>query len=381
MKIVYIIDSLALKGGAERIITEKMNYLATIYNYDVSVITYYQFHEPNTYPLSCKVKQINLSIPFYQQYRYSYPKRLWLKWGFYRQLQIELQQTVNSINPDILIGVGYTLADVVCSIKCQAAKIIESHEARIYTKFPLLHKNTSLFSTIYAILNRKIYLNIVEKRADAVVTLTKGDALEWKNAKRVEIIPNFSIMPISNLSNGESKRVIAIGRLEWQKGYDKLIDIWKLVSPTHSDWQLDIYGEGSLEADLKKRINEAGLINVTIHPFTHNISQEYAKSSIQVLTSRFEGFSLVLLEAMRHGLPCVTFDCPFGPKELIDDNKCGYVIENDNINQFAERLNYLIDNQQVRKRFAKEALMKSRKYNVDNIMNLWKELFNSLLPQ
>lgn len=92
MKIVYIIDSLALKGGAERIITEKMNYLATIYNYDVSVITYYQFHEPNTYPLSCKVKQINLSIPFYQQYRYSYPKRLWLKWGFYRQLQIELQQ-------------------------------------------------------------------------------------------------------------------------------------------------------------------------------------------------------------------------------------------------------------------------------------------------
>lgn len=381
MKIVYIIDSLALKGGAERIITEKMNYLATIYNYDVSVITYYQFHEPNTYPLSCKVKQINLSIPFYQQYRYSYPKRLWLKWGFYRQLQIELQQTVNSINPDILIGVGYTLADVVCSIKCQAAKIIESHEARMYTQSPLLHKNTSLFSTIYAILNRKIYLNIVEKRADAVVTLTKGDALEWKNAKRVEIIPNFSIMPISNLSNGESKRVIAIGRLEWQKGYDKLIDIWKLVSPTHSDWQLDIYGEGSLEADLKKRINEAGLINVTIHPFTHNISQEYASSSICVLTSRFEGFSLVLLEAMRHGLPCVTFDCPFGPKELIDDNKCGYVIENDNINQFAERLNYLIDNQQVRKRFAKEALMKSRKYNVDNIMNLWKELFNSLLPQ
>ena len=381
MKIVYIIDSLALKGGAERIITEKMNYLATIYNYDVSVITYYQFHEPNTYPLSCKVKQINLRIPFYQQYRYSYPKRLWLKWGFNRQLQIELQQTVNSINPDILIGVGYTLADVVCSIKCQAAKIIESHEARIYTKFPLLHKNTSLFSTIYAILNRKIYLNIIEKRADAVVTLTKGDALEWKNAKRVEIIPNFSIMPISNLSNGESKRVIAIGRLEWQKGYDKLIDIWKLVSPTHSDWQLDIYGEGSLEADLKKRINEAGLINVTIHPFTHNISQEYASSSICVLTSRFEGFSLVLLEAMRHGLPCVTFDCPFGPKELIDDNKCGYVIENDNINQFAERLNYLIDNQQVRKRFAKEALMKSRKYNVDNIMNLWKELFNSLLPQ
>ena len=379
MKIVYIIDSLALKGGAERIITEKMNYLATIYNYDVSVITYYQFHEPNTYPLSCKVKQINLSIPFYQQYRYSYPKRLWLKWGFYRQLQIELQQTVNSINPDILIGVGYTLADVVCSIKCQAAKIIESHEARIYTKSPLLKKRTSFIYTIYLKLNRKKYLKTVEKKADAIVTLTKGDAQEWKNAKRVIIIPNFSIMPISKLSNCESKRVIAVGRLEWQKGYDRLVNIWELVSHKHSDWQLDIFGEGRLEEEINNNIRKKNLRNVNIHPFTDTISQEYASSSICVLASRFEGFSLVLIEAMRHGLPCVSFNCPYGPKDLIDDNESGYVIENDNIEQFAEKLNYLIENTEIRKKFAKKALLKSTRYDVDTIMSQWRDLFDSLL--
>ena len=378
MKIVYIIDSLALKGGAERIITEKMNYLATIYNYDVSVITYYQFHEPNTYPLSCKVKQINLSIPFYQQYRYSYPKRLWLKWGFYRQLQIELQQTVNSINPNILIGVGYTLADVVCSIKCHAAKIIESHEARIYTKSPLLKKRTSFIYTIYLKLNRKKYLKTVEKKADAIVTLTKEDAQEWKNAKRVYIIPNFSIMPISNLSNCESKRVIAVGRLEWQKGHDRLIRIWKLVSHEHPDWQLDIFGEGELEEEINNSIKKEELRSVKIHPFTNTISQEYASSSICVLTSRFEGFSLVLLEAMRHGLPCVTFNCPYGPKDLIDDNESGYVIENNNIEQFAEKLNYLIENTEIRKKFAKKALLKSKKYDVDTIMSQWRDLFDSL---
>ena len=139
MKIVYIIDTLAAGGGAERIISEKMNYLATFYNDDILVITYFQFPETmsNTYPLSCKIKQINLSIPSHLQYKYSYPKRFWMKWYFYHRLRIELQQTVNSINPDILIGVGYTLADVVCSIKCKAAKIIESHEARIFTKSPL----------------------------------------------------------------------------------------------------------------------------------------------------------------------------------------------------------------------------------------------------
>lgn len=383
MRIVYIIDSLASKGGAERIITEKMNYLATIYNYDVSVITYYQFLEtmPNTYPLCSKVHQINLSIPSYLQYRHRYPKRFWIKRKYNRQLKVELQRTVNSINPDIVIGVGYTLADVVCHIQCHAAKIIESHEARIYTKSHLLHKKTNLISTLYTKLRRKIYLNIVEKKADAIVTLTKEDAQEWANAKRVEIIQNFSILPISCLSNCVSKKVIAVGRLEWQKGYDRLIRIWEIVTHKHPDWQLDIYGEGSLEGDLKKSIKEAGLSNVTIHPFTHNISQEYATSSICVLTSRFEGFSLVLLEAMRHGLPCITFNCPYGPKDLIDDKKCGYVIENDNIEQFAERLNYLIDNKDVRKNFSEEAIMKSHQYNVDNIMNLWRELFHSLLSQ
>ncbi len=375
MKIVYIIDSLALKGGAERIITEKMNYLATIYNYDVSVITYYQFHEPNTYPLSCKVKQINLSIPFYQQYRYRYPKRLWFKWVFYRRLRIELQQAVTSINPDILIGVGYTLADVVCSIKCQAAKIIESHEARIYTKSPLLKKRISFIFTIYLKLYRKKYLKTVEKKADAIVTLTKDDALEWKNAKYVKIIPNFSIMPISNLSNCESKRVIAVGRLVWQKGYDRLVNIWELVSHKHSDWQLDIFGEGKLEEEINNNIKKKELKNIKIHPFTDTISQEYASSSICVLTSRFEGFSLILLEAMRHGLPCVSFNCPYGPKDLIDDNETGYIIDNNNIEQFAEKLNYLIENTEVRKKFSEEAVMKSNNYNVDNIMNSWRELF------
>lgn len=211
------------------------------------------------------------------------------------------------------------------------------------------------------------------------MTLTKGDAQEWKNAKRVKIIPNFSIMPISNLSNCESKRVIAVGRLEWQKGYDKLISIWKLVSHEHPDWQLDIFGEGRLEEEINNNIRKKDLRNVNIHPFTDTISQEYASSSICVLASRFEGFSLVLLEAMRHGLPCVSFNCPYGPKDLIDDNESGYIIENNNIEQFAEKLNYLIENTEIRKKFAKKALLKSTRYDVDTIMSQWRDLFDSLL--
>ena len=382
MKIVYIINSLSYKGGAERIISEKMNYMATHWGYDVSIITCYQFPEtmPNSYYLSDKVRQINLCINSHIQYKYGYPKRLWYKRYYSHLLRFKLEEAVNSVNPDILIGLGYTTADVVCQLKCKAAKIIESHEARIYTKRFYLYEKNSIFQKFYYKLARSRYLHTIDRNADIVVTLTKGDAQNWKKAKRVETIPNFSIMPISKLSDCKPKRVIAVGRLEWQKGYDRLIDIWKLVAKEHSDWQLDIFGEGSMEKELKNTIKESQLTNISIYPYTNNISIEYAASSICILTSRYEGFSLVILEAMRHGVPCITFDCPYGPKDLVNHEICGYVIENGNINQFADRLIYLMDHFDIRKQFSKAAIHKAQSYHVDTIMNQWKLLFESLVP-
>lgn len=383
MRIVYIIDKLSSKGGAERILSEKMNYMTSHYGYDVSVITCYQFPEsmPNCYYLSDKVKQINLCIPSHLQYNYCYPKRLWIKWKYDRQLRRELEGTVNSINPNIVIGLGYSLADVVCNIKCKAAKIIESHEARIFTKTFYLYRGYPTISKIYYKLCRSKYLHTIEKKADVVVTLTKDDALNWEKVKRIETIPNFSIMPITKVSNCERKRVIAVGRLAWQKGYDRLIKIWEIVSVRNPDWLLDIFGEGELETELKDAVKETGLNNIAIHSFTNDISLEYAESSICVLTSRFEGFSLVLLEALRHGVPCITFDCPYGPKDLVDNERCGYVIENGNIDLFAEKLSFLMDHPEIRKTFSIAAINKARSYHVETIMNQWKLLFESLISE
>ena len=380
MRIVYILDSLSYKGGAERVISEKMSYMVTHYGYDVSVITCYQFPEnmPNCYYLSDNIRQINLRIPSYLQYNYRYPKRLWINRKYTRQLRHDLEQTVSTINPDIIIGVGYTLADVVCQIKSEAAKIIEAHEARQFTKTYNNYKDFPYLAKLYFKFFRKKYLQIIENKADAIVTLTKDDAKNWRRAKRVEIIPNFSTMPISKLSDCEIKRVIAVGRLEWQKGYDRLIAIWTIVTRKHPDWQLDIYGEGGLETELKETIQTTKLSNISIHPYTDNISIEYATSSICVLTSRYEGFSLVLLEAMRHGVPCITFDCPYGPKDLVDHNKCGYVIENGNIGLFTEKMCYLMDHPEIRKQFSIAAVNKAQSYHVDSIMNQCKQLFESL---
>ncbi|MCR5157734.1 MAG: glycosyltransferase family 4 protein [Prevotella sp.] len=379
MRIVYVIDSLASKGGAERILTDKMNYMTAHYGYEVYVITCYQdiSRMPNAYQLSELVNQINLSIPYHSQYRYHYPRRLWVKWRLFRQLCKELETTVRRINPDVLVGLGYFNADLVSGLRCHAQKVIESHEARIFT-MSNQGLSRSLPSRLFMHWYKGRYFRHVERQADVVVVLTTGDAREWQKAKRVEVIPNFTVMPVRQKNTNDSKRVIAVGRLEWQKGFDRLIEVWTLVARKHPDWQLDIFGSGTMEAQIQTLIAKAGLKNVAIHPFTPHISEEYTRSSIFGLSSRFEGFGLVLLEAMQAGLPCVVFDCPFGPSDVVTDGTTGFVVADGDVQTFANRLCTLIENETIRKNFSAAAIERVRHYDADQVMMQWKQLFEEL---
>lgn len=379
MKILYVIDTLASKGGAERILTDKMNYLTSHFGHEVTVVTCYQDinTSPNAYELSPEVHQICLNIPYYSQYKVGYPHRLLKKGRLRLRLVRELTAAVLQTDPDILVGVSYFAADVVCGIQCRAKKVIESHDARPFT---LQRQGLSRywFSELYMKWFRRHYFRQIDRQADVIVTLTQGDALVWKYAKRVIVIPNFSIMPVSALSTGDEKRVLAVGRLEWQKGFDRLIDAWAIASLQHLDWRLDIIGSGMLEKELKRRIADAGLTNVNIQPFTPNISPEYARSSLFVLSSRFEGFSLVLLEAMRHGVPCVSFDCPFGPSDVLVDGVCGLLAKDGDIGDLAAKMGLLMGDKALRKRFAAATLERGKFFNADEIMQKWQELFLDL---
>lgn len=380
MKIVYVIDSLASRGGAERILLEKMNYLALHDGYEVYVITCYQnsSREPNAYPLSEKVHQIDLNIPYYSQYHYRYPVRLWKKWQIYRSFISQLTATVQSIDPDILTGLGYFQADVVTGIRCRAKKIVELHEARLFTMSD--HGlNRSLFSRLFMRLFRWSYFRAVERQADVVVSLTKGDAYQWRKARRVEMIPNFTMMPVAEDDMPREKRVIAVGRLEWQKGFDRLIDLWAVVGKHYPDWRLDIFGSGTLQNALQHQIMSLGLENqVSINSFTEHIREEYLRSSVFVLTSRFEGFSLVLLEAAQSGLPSVAFDCPFGPSDLIEDGQTGFLVPDGDTKVFAERLETLLVDESLRQHFSQRAVRYVQKFQVQAVMQQWKTLFETL---
>lgn len=378
MTIVYVMESLVPKGGTERIISEKANYLAEQYKYNVYIITCTQQQDqPNAFQLSSSVHQIKLAIPYYSQFCYKYPKRFFVKLSINKKLKEAIIEAVQQINPDILIGIGHYKADLISSIKCRAKKIIECHEARFFTQSGMAnHQNvlSKLFTKFY----RKLYFRTIERKADVIVTLTEGDKLLWNKAKRIEVIPNFSNIQVSQISSCHSKRVIAVGRLSWEKGYDRLIDIWELVSRKSPDWQLDIFGEGELEKNLSYKIAKKHINNITIHPTTNNISYEFSKSSICVMTSYYEGFALVLLEALKHGVPCVAYDCPFGPASIIEDNRCGYLIDNGNINVFAKKLCTLMNDENARKKFSKESIKRSKDFAIDTIMGKWINLFESL---
>ena len=379
MKIVYVYSTMAATGGTERMISEKANYLPEQFGYDTTIISCFQSpNENNIFQLSNKVKQINLGIPYFSQYKYKYPKRLWIKWKMNQLLKKSISEAVKKVDPDILFGASRFKANYISTIRCRAKKIIECHEMRYNTISDSSEKH-SFLARIFLKIYSFYYFHTIEQNADAVITLTESDKKLWERAKRVEVIPNFSTMPISKISDCTTKRVIAVGRLTWEKGFERLIEAWGIVSSKHTDWHLDIFGRGRMHDALIALAKTYNVNNLTIHNPSSNISQEYANSSICAVTSYYEGFSLVILEAMRHGVPCVAFDCPFGPGSIINDASNGFLVEDGDTILFAERLCQLIEDEQLRKQFSKAAIEKSLLFDPDSIMNQWNNIFEQTL--
>lgn len=380
MKIAYIIQSLSFKGGTERVLTEKMNYMSEHYGYDIYVITCNQPpSETNCYYLSNKITQINLDIRNYSVYKYRYPERLWKKWAIHSIFKKKIAETINHINPDIIIGVGHYKANCICKLYRNAKIIIECHDGRLITSLLTQKTKRSIISKLYMPFYRWIYFRTIEHYADTIVTLTDGAKEKWRKAKNVVVIPNFTSMSVLRYSTCNTKRIISVGRLRWEKGFDRLIDIWKCVSYKYPSWKLDIFGEGEQKEQLTNRIHSENIPNIYIHDNTSNISYEYADSSICLITSYFEGFSLVLLEAMKHGLPCIAFDCPFGPGSIIQNGINGYLIKEGNNTDYINKLCDLIENISLRKQLSKAAIERAKFFDTDKIMEQWRFLFESIV--
>ena len=216
------------------------------------------------------------------------------------------------------------------------------------------------------------------KKYDKIVCLTKADYKRWHTNKVVQIYNPVTIQ--SNvISDCSAKEIIAIGRMpQRQKGFDMLLDCWKLLEDKYPEWQLKIYGGGNPEA-YHKQISDLQLKRVSIPGQTNDVPSVLSNSSIYVLSSRYEGFPLIICEAMSCGLPIVAFDCPSGPSEMVSDGTNGYIINKvGDIISMSERISNLIENEQLRKEFGKQSYQMSKKYNIDYVMSKWTQLFEEL---
>ncbi|WP_044268886.1 glycosyltransferase family 4 protein [Bacteroides timonensis] len=377
LKIVYCNPSLHIAGGIERVLSVKANYFAENLGYEVHiVITDGKKKEPffDLHP-SIKVHQLDINydewLPPYRRFFCFLQKR---------KLHIKrLNKLLAQIQPDITILLVRREVSFVHRMTDSSIKIAENHidKNRYLTSInPLLAKYVPHFLLEYW---KAQYIKKV-KSLDRFVVLTSEDKQSWDELKNVIVIPNPLTFLPDKISLCTSKQVIAVGRYERQKGFDMLISVWKKVTMKYPDWILRIFGDGSLRGELELQVIQEGITNNCFLDFpVKNIADKYAESSISVLSSRFEGFGLVIIEAMCCGLPVVSFECPCGPRDIIRDQEDGILVEKGNVEKMEQSILRLIENEEERRQMGKNALQNVQRYHMENIVVLWKELFEELL--
>ena len=219
------------------------------------------------------------------------------------------------------------------------------------------------------------------RRFDKFVVLTEEDRGYWGALPNMEVIPNAALFIAPAYATQNEKRVIAVGRLDYQKGFDRLIEAWALVQQNEAfrDWRLDIFGQGEWREMLEQMICERGLQQTArINPPSKQIGAEYAASSLLVMSSNYEGFPMVMIEAMACGLPVVAFEFKCGPKDIITDHQNGIRVEEGNIPALADAMMELMQNSELRKRMSLEARKVTETYSEERVMRRWVTLFESL---
>ncbi|SDS56111.1 glycosyltransferase family 4 protein [Actinoplanes derwentensis] len=219
-------------------------------------------------------------------------------------------------------------------------------------------------------------------RLDAVTVLTRADLTAYQAALgpavRVARIPNGIPARTGRPAPGRVPVVVAAGRLGRQKGFDMLIKAFEQVHEAHPEWELHIFGEGGWRPKLTRMIESRGLSGtIRLRGVTRDLDGEFAKASIFVLSSRKEGLPMVLLEAMNAGLPVVSFDCPTGPADVVDDGVNGLLIPAADVDALAAGITRLIEDAAVRDRLGAAARQSSADYEMPVVVPLWEDLFTA----
>lgn len=358
MKIIYIVPNVNNEGGVARVLSIKANYLIEKFNYEIHIITQNKGCSPLFYNFNDKITFHDISLE-------GNPLSILLSY------KNQVKSLINKIKPTHIIVADNGLKAFFVPFFVHNCNNLwlEIHSSLRLQQNAKVNKIQGAL-----IVNFKKYL---ANKYQKVLFETTENQLEW-NSKNGIVIPNPLWFATIEKSNLQSKKVIAVARHTHEKGLDRLLYIWADVIKTHPDWHLEIYGNADNGMDLQKIVTKLKLSdNCTFYKPSKTIETKYLEAAILALTSRFEAFGMVLIEAMEAGLPCIAYDCPVGPRTIIQNDENGFLIENGNHKEYVLRLNDLIENFSLRTKMGNNAILSVKKYNIDKVMLQWHKLFNS----
>ncbi|EJX0890084.1 glycosyltransferase family 4 protein, partial [Campylobacter coli] len=348
-KINIFLKDITESGGGERVCANLAN--AFCLDYEVEIFSFYKSQPEPIYKLNQKVKITYLST--FDLKNAKGIKKNFLK-NFYRyflsfKIIFNFRQKSNEI---LLANDGY----FVPFFKNKALKYLRIWHIKAPKK-------------------KKMIFN----RFDTIIILSSRELEKWKKwHKNIQVIPNF--LPfISPKENDLSQKVVlSVGRFTQEKGFFRLIDIWEMVQKNEKfkEWKLHIIGDGILKEKIQDKIKIKNLEkSIILKPFTREIEKEYLKASIYVMTSHFEGFGMVLAESASYTIPSIAFDINTGPSDIIDNKKSGFLIEDGNLQEFANKLKILMQDESLREKFGKNAKEKVQKeFSKEVIMKKWNKI-------
>ncbi|MDH8700991.1 glycosyltransferase involved in cell wall biosynthesis [Dysgonomonadaceae bacterium PH5-43] len=375
MKIAYSLSSIGNSGGIERVISTKANYFADVLCCEVHIIVASSKPKSLFFTFSDKIQfhYLDIILPNLKPWDLILGNS---KTKTYKQV---LESKLLEIKPNITISVFGRDASFLYKLKDGSTKILEFH----FTKNYLTHLGNAMENDKFRFI-RKYWLRLLlwrEERTashyDNIVLLTERDKMLWGGGEKFTVIPNPLSFKSDELSNLDSKTIVSMGRLVYPKGFQYLIRAFAKIHKQYPDWKIKIYGDGHDKELLQNEINTLSLqAKVLLETPKDDVKQIMQQASLFVLPTLYDGFGLVLTEAMECGVPCIAFDCECGPGEIITNKEDGFLVELRNIDELANKMNLLMSDETLRKTMGLKAKDNVKRFSIENIGSQCIQYYN-----
>ncbi len=376
MKLVYCMADVYNPGGMERVLLNKLRWWARRGDCELLLVTTDQHGRPPFYDFPPEVRMIDLGIN-YKDDKGKNPVAKTL--GYLRrrkQHQKKLTELLLREKADIVVSLFPSESSFIPEIPDGSKKVLELHFNKY---FRLQYHRSGLLGLADRWRTRQDEKLV--RRFDRFVVLTREDAENWGALPNLQVIPNAALeIPQVQHAPGH-KRVIAVGRLDYQKGFDRLLDAWALLPEAlRKEWRMDIFGQGEWEDALKQQITRLGIgASAAVNKPTNRIFEEYAASDFLVMSSHYEGFPMVMIEAMAIGLPAITFDFLCGPRDIIRHEENGLLVKEGDIPALAVALQRVMEDPALLQKMSDGAKQIAQTYSEAAVMAQWEACFQDLL--